>query len=377
MTTRPPPHCWPREEHALLLQAALLTGDDALQAWTRWRSTADVERLDEGAKRLLPLLSANLDRLGVQDAVLARFVSLRRQVFFVNTARIAEAAGVLRLLESAAIDTIVLKGAALVSLNYPSRGLRPKADVAVLVPTAKRRAAVAALQGAGWTPDWRVPDDTLSVMHALAFRDRAGRELDLHWHVFMECCDEDADDDFWAAAVPVTIGGASTRTLSPADHLLHVCVHGIRWDAVPSFRWVADAVMLVRTAGALIDWDRLVAQARRCELVLPLADALTIASRVVQLHVPPDVIDALRRTPTSRWARVEHAVRLRAPGLGGTLPRHLCQYWRRTRRVGTLRAVLGVPRYLQRAYGLADLRELPTTLLGKLRRQLRRTFDSH
>jgi hypothetical protein len=63
-----------------------------------------------------------------------------------------------------------------------------------------------------------------------------------------------ADDDFRAAAEPVTFQGNRLRILSPTDQLLHVCGHAARWGEVPAIRWVADAVLILREGP--IDWQR-------------------------------------------------------------------------------------------------------------------------
>ena len=359
-TSRPAADTW------LLLRAALGSGSEALAAWTRWKTAVDLDRLDDRSKRLLPLLGENLRRLGVRDPLLARFAVMRHLVQASNRARFEEAAEILRALHAASIDTLVLKGMAVATLYYGDPGLRPMVDVDVLVPVARRRDAIATLERAGWTPQWSVPDATLAVIHSLPFRGPGGREMDLHWHALMEGCDERADDDFWADAVALTIAGVATRTLSPTDLLLHACVHGIR----SPFSWIADAAVLLRAA--TIDWDRLVAQARARDLVLPVADALGVLVDVAGAPVPGEVLAALRRTPTSAFLRIEHGVRLRGRGLGGTLPGHLCLHWRRHRHAGPVRAVLALPRYLQHTYGLARLRDLPATLASKSRRQLAR-----
>ena len=356
----------PATENWLLLRAALGSGSEALAAWTRWKTTVDVDRLDDRSRRLLPLLGENLRRLGVRDPLLARFAVMRHLVQASNRARFEEAAEILRALHAASIDTLVLKGMAVATLYYGDPGLRPMVDVDVLVPVARRREAIAVLERAGWRRQWTVPDTTLAVIHSMPFRGPGGREMDLHWHALMECCDERADDDFWADAAPLTIAGVATRTLSPADLLLHACVHGIR----SPFSWIADAAVLLRSA--TIDWDRLVAQARAREVVLPVTDALAVLSDVAQAPVPHAVMERLRGTPSSAFLRIEHGVRLRGRGLGGTLPGHLCLHWRRHRHAGPLRAIARLPRYLQYTYGLSRLRDLPATLASKSRRQLGR-----
>src|SRR5262249_16920252 len=155
---------WPTREQQLLLRAALASGSEARDAWASWKASADVGHLDEGSRRLLPLLAFNLNRLGVKDPLLAAFSMLHRLAHVENTARLGEAAQALRALRDASIDTLVLKGAAVASLYYPDHGLRPMGDVDVLVPTSQRQAAMTALGKAGWTPPWPQSEETLGVL---------------------------------------------------------------------------------------------------------------------------------------------------------------------------------------------------------------------
>jgi hypothetical protein len=55
---RPPTEygCWPNEPQRLLLQAALLDGDRASTASRAWCARIDLDLLDAGSLRLLPLL---------------------------------------------------------------------------------------------------------------------------------------------------------------------------------------------------------------------------------------------------------------------------------------------------------------------------------
>ena len=40
-------------------------------------------------------------------------------------------------------------------------------------------------------------------------------------------------------------------------------LHGLRWNAIPTYRWVLDASLLCTGAIGPIDYDRLVEQARK------------------------------------------------------------------------------------------------------------------
>jgi len=101
---------WPDGEHELLLKAALLTETDALEAWQMLRPRFDADRADRAAKRLLPLLGANLRRHGVDDPVLAASVRVCQHAASRNRALFDAGRGLLQALAEAGIDTLVLKG---------------------------------------------------------------------------------------------------------------------------------------------------------------------------------------------------------------------------------------------------------------------------
>ena len=58
--------CWPSLQQLLLLRAALWQGAAALAAWSEWADSADLDRIDNGSQRLLPLVYANLHALGLE-----------------------------------------------------------------------------------------------------------------------------------------------------------------------------------------------------------------------------------------------------------------------------------------------------------------------
>jgi hypothetical protein len=240
-------------------------------------------------------------------------------------------------------------------------------DLDLLVPTGQAVDAMALLRRMEWRPDLPVPERVVSVTHSLVFQDSHGTRLDLHWHVLWECCGPAVDEDFWQAAVAVTAGGAPTLALGRADQLLHACVHGVAWNPVPPFRWAADAMLILQAGGAGLPWDRLLAQARRLRVVLPLLEALTFLGRALDAPIPGEALAALRASPLSMLERFEYRARMRPWGRMGALPRLVGHYLRLRRTTAALRGPLGFPSYLQRLYGLERLRELPPALWTRLR----------
>ena len=388
----------PTDDQLLLLRAALLDGDDALAAWRVWSASADVERLDQGSNRMLPLVSYNLDRLGVSDPLSARLRGYRRQTWYKNQIWLSEMARFLAEFERAGLQTLVLKGTALVLLFYPDCGLRPMTDLDVLVRRDQARAAMSLLAELGWKANDEEMERRLRSAnrangadasrdlasarmtsaalerrirqgHATAFVNSARLQLDLHWYVLSECREPDADDDFWTDAVPVRIRNIATKALNPTDTLLHVCVHGAKWCPVPPMRWVADAIMILRVAGDRIDWDRLVRLARKRRLSLPLSRTLRYLSENMLAPIPQAVLLELCDIPTTWSERMEYRMFSRPRKVGENYSA-LGVLWFVHRRLdfarGGIHSVLTFPVYLQHCFALEQFSDLPPFIFSKL-----------
>ncbi|HEX8291585.1 MAG TPA: nucleotidyltransferase family protein, partial [Pyrinomonadaceae bacterium] len=117
-TTSAPESCWPDPGQELLLRAALLRGDDALRAWRQWKRGNDVNEIDTGSYRLLPLLYANLREAACEDELTGLLKGVYRNAWYKNQLLFHHAAAVLSFLRRAGVETIVLKGIALTRLYY-------------------------------------------------------------------------------------------------------------------------------------------------------------------------------------------------------------------------------------------------------------------
>ena len=318
----------------LLLRAALLEGQEAVRAWEAWRSLARTPELPPSLLGLRPLLYRNLSQMGVcQDPWLQEMAATQRQTWYRNQLLLEEAGTLLRLFAEGHIETLLLKGVALILRHYPDPGLRPMADLDLLVRGESAAAAFELLEQEGWTCARR-PDALGWVeAHGVPFTRGASRPLDLHWRLFEDCSWRGADDDFWAQSVPVDVGGAPTRILYPTDQLVHVVVSGVRWSANAAIRWVADAVAVLRSSATRIDWPRLVDRAASHRLSLPLGAGLAELRAVLELPVPEDVLRDLERLPTSRLERWEFRARGRPPHRRGPLLACVLHLTRRARLV--------------------------------------------
>lgn len=321
----------PNAHQSLLLGAALFAPQAARRAWEQWRKesvTKDpaghrLRAIEPGSRRLLPLVHHNLSQDGGTpeldaDPLFAQLKGHRQKILIRNQRHLYYCAQLLELFHAESIRTLVLKGAALIQDYYPDPSLRPMNDFDLLVPHSQARAAIDLLNRHGWhtgqVDTETIDEHYLFIRHGQSFSGNVHQKsetegwthVDLHWYALHAAMDFRLDEQLWAHAQPITIHGASTLVLCPTDQLIHICVHGAAWAPIPPpLRWIADAVMILRTAGPHIDWDRVCRLARNHPITLSLSAALGYLQNHILPHtdtlspIPPSVLKELDSAPIS------------------------------------------------------------------------------
>jgi hypothetical protein len=364
---------FPEPDEELLLRAALDDPARAAKAWEELAPRFDLHDVTWSQYRILPLVARNLAGTGVVLPDPARWRGIRTRTWSENQLALTTAGTVLATLATAGIDTMVLKGVALLAGGYyDDAGLRPMRDIDLMVPAFDRAVAVLAAQG--WT---REPQDVPSL-HADRFVHTSGRDVDLHWEMSPDLLyrrhPERSWDDMWAAAVLGTVGGSPTRLPDAADLLLHVCAHGAQYRARVTFQWVADAAMVVR-AGS-VDWARLVDQAARRRATLAASETLRYLSERMGVAVPAATLAELSRYPATSRDRLVYRARAGVERTTGGVPTTRALFWvfvRRSAHQTVPRAIAGVPSYLQHAARLDSPWAVPGWIA---RRAMGRPADS-
>lgn len=302
--------CWPTPDQELLLRAALLQGEPALDSWNEWRRKVNIDVIDYGSHRMIPQLYRNMQRHGVKDPLMDRMKGVYRYYLYKNEILLHRVASLVAALEDAGIQTMVLKGAALIQLYYKESGLRPMLDADVLVHAHHAGQAMEILTKLDWKPRYRQPQMRIPIIHSTPFEDSGGRQVDLHWHLFWECFKAGDDKDYWEKAIPIKIGEVKTLALSPTDQLLHTCWHGARWNEVPPIRWVADAMSILAASAAEIDWPSLLKKAQRHRVVLPVKDSLEYLKKTFDAPVPDSLLESLSAVRISSVERENYELTL-------------------------------------------------------------------
>jgi len=234
---------------------------------------ADAELLLEVARRhrLTPLLSAICaDRLAGSIAEACRRDRLMTAARNLVLGQATEEC--LRAFAVADVPVMVLKGVAYESL-YGVAGARPTADVDLLVPNDRRRAAFGVLDRLGFEPRSAAPGFDDVDYHEVAWN-RRGIEVDLHMALAprVRCRIDYAD--VWAHAGSTTVGHTEAHVLASSHaavfHTLHMAID--HFD-VPAL-YLLDLARLLPSAAAI---EAAAETARAWGCRRPFATALALA----------------------------------------------------------------------------------------------------
>jgi len=359
------PRFLPHGDELLLLRAALLPPTDAVDAWRTWLAQNDIDLTPQLALDLFPAIYRNVGALIDEDHARGILQGAYRRAWLRNQLQMSRVATVIARLNASGIDTIVLKGAALVNSVYDDPGVRWMNDVDVLVLVDRAPEAYEVLLGEGWRGERNHRGEMEHVVRVLRSVDLMrsdGAALDLHWHVLLECCDAGDDDAFWSGAVEVTLSNLKTKRLGNEDLLLHAIVHGSYWGLQRSVTWVMDAHRILAKSGSAFDWDRLITQTQTRRLTLPMRDGLAFLRQEMGVEVPERVLQSLQATRTSLTERVAFRAQSVQHGPLQKLYRDLADYALRTRRWPIGERLLGWVWYEKAVLNVGALWHVPFRL---------------
>jgi hypothetical protein len=246
---------------------------------------------------------------------------------------VSEARKVQQALAEAGIPCLWLKGVALGQWLYPSMHLRDIADIDLLLPDHATLLRAAEVVGAlGYAlPNPHIAGD-LVVHELLAYSERTGLELDLHWDLSNNalfarrlCWEELA-----VAAIALPVLGPQARGLSPDHALLHACFHlaagRLTWRR-ERLRWLHDIHLLASRFNAA-GWQPVIAAATSARLADPVAYALRASRVTFGTDVDPSALaaldaaaarEAVRSDRLHRWGAYQLACWRRWPDLATRL----------------------------------------------------------
>lgn len=336
----------------------------------KWRSLVDLNGpIDGGSYRLIPTVFHRMQAAGLDDPNRGMFKGVYRQSV-VDSARLFDAiVPVLAGLDAAGITPWLSKGAGLVSAGYyPTPAARPMSDVDIVVRSTQRNKAISVLKSIGFTPT--LTDYEMSAVHAAAFTNESGVELDLHWHHLHHARSADADDVITRGSQLVELGGVPVLVPGPAGLLIVAAIHGLSSNAEPPVRWLVDAAMILDRDGERVAWNDIVEFAARFRMARRIGGALTLLAEVTGYVAPESTMAALAALPTRPVERLERRVSTASwNSIGGALAQLFAGYAgsdRELRHIATR-----FPRYLAQKWNVEHRLQLFAVAGRKLRNRLR------
>jgi hypothetical protein len=255
---------------------------DACHAFTHWNSLVTQAEYHG----LGPLLHT---RLAAAEVSVPADISRALKGLYIrhrhaNAVRSRVLAEILQAYASAGIDTLVLKGAALAFLVYPSPELRPMRDLDLLVREADARRAQHILVELGFDTS---PDRShiLTPQHPhleVARRWDEGMKIsvEVHFRLYPRSVyyPTHGFEDLFREAVPFQVDSVKANTLGVEDMLGHVVRHACGPPLLGTplrFIHLCDVIGLVDKFAATMDWLKLIRRYPRVERILPMLNVST------------------------------------------------------------------------------------------------------
>lgn len=203
---------------------------------------------------------------------------------------------VMTLFVQAGIQSITHKGMALIHLVYPDIGLRPMADIDLLIRFTDLPAVRLVLQAAGFRTPGEVLESEETFRSYLHFV-RESSIIDLHWEIAHYTRFEGSvrvdHAGIWRRAHPFAVGRGRGLTLCPEDMLLHLALHLTLGSEFGRLIWFADIDAVLRRFAGVLDWQVLLSRATRWRLRGVLAYTLCVAQESFGSPLPPGIIAQL------------------------------------------------------------------------------------
>ena len=286
--------------HQILLRACC-ADDDGLEA-----ALADVERTnaidnaDYHGAELFPLLFRRLERSGESVPQNDQLTVAYKRTWQRNQLLLHRARPVFEHLAQRGEPFTVLKGGAMMSSYYlKDMGVRPMGDIDFMVGPAAVGPLAEWMLSNRWSLAsniWSLPETELAH-HAIDFVSDNGGALDVHRELLHSGRNPEIDRALMTSAIDAVLGNVPVRVPSPTDQMLHTLAH-----AKPvGVRHLADAIMLVRIHGDLIDWSELIELCRSRRCIAPVIESIQMLRQVEPAIIPGNVAAELSAI-SRHWA---------------------------------------------------------------------------
>ena len=259
------------DKNTLLLRHSAYTSLDS-QSRARFCNLAEgISHWDDlitqaEAVGLSSILYSHLKTTGVQvpDSSATSFKALTARHLRSNRERTTALVEILDQFSEKNIDTILLKGMALIHSLYSEKSLRPMGDMDILVKPEQALLAQEVLREIGYNAGDRKQGYLYDHHHLpVATRSQNGLLIQVEIHHDALSGDVTSSITFDAVAnkrLPITVEGHKTATLGHIDMLRHLCHHTFEPSVKIKLGSVADLYGYAAIYTDEIDWKSLLAE---------------------------------------------------------------------------------------------------------------------
>jgi putative nucleotidyltransferase-like protein len=353
---------WPTTTQRALLEVVLGTVDRAATRWEQLQPL-DVEALERGSFAMLPLLYERLREVAPDDPQLPRLLGTYRNVWYRNQLLLDRLGVLLPLLRKRAhVEPLLVSGLSAALRWYPRLGLRPVAQLELIVERQAAKDAVQVAGYAGWGATGRERVRT-------RLRDKSGRVLVLHHGVPAALAAPLGDQGIHhlrERSLELDAVDGAPLVMDPTDELILLCATGARTTHPPTCQWLIDVHHLLRSQR--LPAEELAQRAAGFHLAEPLRATLAYLAGLRGEDELGEHLAALDAHPASRRDRFA----FRLSGVGGRFSvapaQVLAAHLQATGDESLVRVITLLPRSLQETWGASSPFEVPVLAARKTAR---------
>jgi hypothetical protein len=268
--------------HRLLVRAALDKGKLGKRSFDKWKKRVRLTDIDYPSQKMLSAVGHHLseDQVSRQVLKVAKFTWLRSQMLLRAGFRAEDA------LRECGIPVVWIKGAGLLARTSTQVSNRQMEDIDLLIPVDQVSLAASCLKQAGFhsSADQELANDPKLItdsMHAIAFRDSTGAEVDLHWNAFKENAGSEVEKGLWQRSSGALLIDRETTVISPEDLLVQVIATNREGNDA---YWVLDASKILEDCN--IDFGLVFDIAKTQKLLISCFVAFSIISSFKPRLIP-------------------------------------------------------------------------------------------
>lgn len=234
------------------------------------------------------------------------YATLARNLIITDTLRAVHA-----LLQEEGLEPLLFKGLVLSEILYADPGVRPMADIDMLLKQSELCRADSVLRGLGYTTGSAIDEAARSAPGRLRnsawyTHSSPGRPaLHLYWHLVNfilyrpEAVERISMPLFWQDTLMVELDTFCVRTFSPSLQIIYLCLHAMNHGYQPLVM-LCDIYLLFQKYRGVIDGELLIRQAESLGLERYLYYGLSLVAQVFSCSELDALVERIRPSRTDR-----------------------------------------------------------------------------